>query len=93
MNQNILKFLNEKTELHVSVDLSEEDAATLSNRIEAYKGYSISWEFIVTQESDLDFVEQMDVEKKTMRPFYNGKNRAFFRLQFNYFQDFSVTAF
>jgi len=78
LNHNFLKLLNEKTELHVSVDLSEEDAATLSNRIEAYKGYSISWEFIVTQESDLDFVEQMDVEKKTMRPFYNGKNRAFF---------------
>lgn len=78
LNHDFLKFLNEKTELHVSVDLSEEDTATLSSRIEAYKGYPISWEFIVTQESDLDFVEQMDLEKKTMRPFYNGKNRSFF---------------
>lgn len=78
LNHDFLKFLNEKTELHVSVDLSEEDTATLSSHIEAYKGYPISWEFIVTQESDLDFVEQMDLEKKTMRPFYNGKNRSFF---------------
>ena len=78
LNHNFLKFLNEKTEIHVSIDLSEEDAITLSNRIEVYKGYPISWEFIVTQESDLDFVGQMDLEKKAMRPFYNGKNRAFF---------------
>lgn len=78
LNHDFLKFLNEKTELHVSVDLSEEDTSTLSSRIEAYKGYPISWKFIVTQESDLGFVEQMDLAKKTMRPFYNGRNRSFF---------------